>query len=480
MSFFSPHHKSFWRNGTFWLFWVFPVIYTCFFVVASLVQLYIFDVNDWDFSYFSVLFWNIAEGHGYFVPFHDEQKGLPFYTHHWVPGAAFFAPFMYFFPSPYTLSVIHALVVGSVFFLLPRLVRCIFAEHGHNDWAAAASFVQLFAFFYIPFLAAWRYQSHLTTLVMPVILLAIWALHRNKPLLTCLCCLFLALGQERSAVAVFGVGMYAIFLLRHYKLGLGLCFFSSLYFVAAIKIMEWLRHGVDYAFSDAIVPFSFLKEKARFLLTFFVYTAFIPLLGRKAFLSALCALPVIAIGLVSNRPAMYNFIFHYHDLASMFALVSVIYGCLFVKEHAVKIRPYIATLTLVFVAYCTLFAAPKNPHPLGVLLLDLPGENLVETTQLHADVKKLLQLSQNVSLRVQSGLGPMVSVREKRYCLSESDLKRNFSHEIIAISPLAGIYSLSSYENTRKQLNANPSLTRIADTGRLQVYMTKDLSLTWK
>ena len=53
-----------------------PLLCTLLCVAASLADLWAFRVNDWDFSYFSVLPWNLGNGQGWHVPFHELGGGF--------------------------------------------------------------------------------------------------------------------------------------------------------------------------------------------------------------------------------------------------------------------------------------------------------------------------------------------------------------------------------------------------------------------
>ena len=135
--------------------------------------------------------------------------------------------------------------------------------------------------------------------------------------------------------------MYAILILRQYRLGSGLCLASGLYFLGIVKVLfPFLRGGDAYAFSASISPFHDFLKKCLFLLKYLAYTFFLPLAGKRAFLTAACSLPVLGIGLVSSRESMYAFGHHYQDVSAPFLLMAGVYGLLWLQEQRLGHRPF--------------------------------------------------------------------------------------------------------------------------------------------
>ena len=453
-----------------------PLLCTLLCVAASLADLWAFRVNDWDFSYFSVLPWNLGNGQGWHVPFHELGAGFPFYAHHWQPFVLALVPFLTWFDSPYTLSVLHALAMGAWFFLLPLFVRQVYREAGREDYLGAALFWQLVLFVYTPFWGPWRYQTHITTLVSPALFLAVLCLHRRRAVWACFWCLLVAFGQERSSVAVFSVGMYAILILRQYRLGGGLCLASGLYFLGIVKVLfPFLRGGDAYAFSTSISPFHHFSKKCLFLLKYLAYTFFLPLAGKRAFLTAACSLPVLGIGLVSSRESMYAFGHHYQDVSAPFLLMAGVYGLLWLQEQRLGHRLFSSRKLLA--AGCAVllivsFAQCRFLHPLVHLGFIATDPRRADYARLHEELEHLLRISEGKPLFVQSGIGPLVSLRTERYSLvGEADLRREFAaEEHVAISPLCGTYALPDYAPLQKGLDGNGTLELVQDSGRLRIY----------
>jgi len=458
---------------------VIPTIFTITFILGSVTQLFFFKTNDWDFSYFSVLPWNIANGYGWHVPFHEIDTGIPFYAHHWQPFISLLVPIVYLFETPYALSVVHELAIGSWFFIVPYIIKIIYLERGQENYEHVILFFLLFMFFYYPLLGPWRYQTHITTLVSPAIFLSIIALHKKKFKTAFFWCVIIASGQERSAVAVFSVGMYSLLLLGQGGTGIILCSFSTLYFASVVKLLfPLLRDGQPYAFSDCIVgPYDILK-KITFIFNYILYTAFLPVFGKKAFLTFFCLLPLFSMALISNREGLYSFQFQYQDISAPFVIISAIYGSLWLSEKKIVGR-FSKKILVVFA--CIIFASSfwlsKASHPLSLIPWYFYKNPVNSVVLLHGDVSNLLQISNGHVLYVQSGIGPIISMRKDRFVVHQGNLNNEFTNSIVAISPMCDQYLLGDYETAQKLLTENPTLKLISDTGRLKIFASKDIKL---
>lgn len=454
-----------------------PLMMTLLCIAASVADLYAFKVNDWDFSYFSVLPWSIGNGSGWHVPFHEAlHNNIPFYAHHWQPFALVLVPFLTWLDSPYTLAVLHALAIGSWFFLLPCFVREIYREQGRNAYLGTALFWELVLFVYRPFWGPWSYQTHLTTLVSPAIFLAILCLHRQRFVWAGIWCVLLAFGQERSSVAVFSIGMYAMLLLRQYRMGGGLCLAGGLYFAGLVKVLfPMLRAGATYAFSGSIQPFVAIPQKIFFLVKFVAGTFFLPLAGKRAVLTACCSFPVLAMGLVSNRESMYGFHHHYQDISAPFLLMAGVYGLLWLQERCAPLqRVRAATVAICVCLLAGSFWQCRFAHPLVHLGLVLADPKREDYARLHDELDALLRQSEGKKLFAQSGIGPLVSLRKERYTLCSPIEKTDYTDSYAAISPLCGTYCAPDYDALRHALDSNEKLMLVHESPVLRVYRDKD------
>lgn len=466
-----------------------PAMLGCICTFVSVLQVYYFQVNDWDFSYFLHIPWSIAQGTGLVAPFALAFE-LPFYAHHATPLIAVLAPLFALFPSPYFLAILHGLAISACFFLVPVLVREIAHSLGKTNYLGVACFLVLLLFCYKPFMAAWRYETHMTTLVIPCVFGALILLHRGKMWGVGLCCLALLLAQERAAVTVAGIGMYAFLVLRMYRLGIILCCFASVYFFTVIKVyFPYVRSAlgspVGYAFSGAIQPLHEVPLKLMYLVKLCLFTLGLPFAGKKAFLTALCALPVLGVNIISSRSSMYAFSHHHQDLLTAFMLASAAYGIFYMLDYVGECKCLSNTLMrkkLLSVVACLClvvsFVATRFQHPAGLISGLLQNPRLTDIGQLNADIEPILALEKTIPIYSQSSIGPRIALRHNRFTLTSDILHSAFSKSVIVISPLLGTYMLGEYVQAEQSLRSNPSLTLVAESPRLLIFVATDMDDT--
>ena len=468
------------------LLWWLPSIYALIFCCATLLQVYFFNVNDWDYSYFITQSWRIANGWDWCVPFAD-AGGAPFYAHHFTPFSALLAPLMGLFPSPFTLAVLHACSAGLLAFILPRFVRQIyrdFAGDQQAQWYWTAAFLLLIFGVFAPYLGAFRYASHYTTLVTPFVALSLLCLHQRRFRMAALCCLLVLVAQERASVAVFGIGMYAFMLLKQRRLGVCLCAISCIWFFGAVKVaLPLLRifagHVSEYAFASSVQPSAIWQEKMIFLIKLFCLTLFLPLCGRRAAQAALCAFPVLAVSLISDRESMMTFSFHYQDIPSVFLLLSMAYGCLWLQGHirAGLWKPLFAS-TLVIYCLLSQVTSAGIYTPLRLMASLLTNPDMPSRVALNRDIRVFDDLPENVSLYVQSGLGPRLALHKFRYLACKKLLPQAADESsVVVFSPVCGQYALGgSYAEVMALADSLPGLQLIKDNGRLRIYVSERLA----
>lgn len=466
----------------------FPFCVTLLLVGVSVLQVYYFAVNDWDYSYFLHAPWSFIHGLGLVAPFAEATGEMPFYTHHCVPLLMTLGPVMALFPSSYTLAVVHGLAVGACFFLVPRLVQIVFEDIGKKDYLPTACLLQLGFLFYRPFLAAWRYESHMTTLVTPFIFLALILLHRKKMGWATFCCVVVALGQERSSVAVAGIGMYAYLLLRLRVYALALCSFSVVYFLGAVKVVlpmlrESLGGTADYAFTNAIKPEQDIYLKLKYVGKQVFYACLLPLAGKKALMAAACALPVMGIALISQRQAMYSFFHHYQDLTTPFFVASAAYGLGWIYD-ALRENKYMKNKTICAekavglvcgVLLCIQVATMSSYTPFKVLYSLVTSEKRDSLAQLNHTIQPILRLDPSIHVYAQSGIGPRVTLRPYHYTVHPDVFQKLFVNSVVVLSPLVGDYYMGDHAEALHQLKANPTLTVVFDNGDLQILASRDM-----
>ena len=452
---------------------VVPTVLACIYLASALFNFYTFRTNTWDYGLFSTLLWNFSHGNGWYVPFYEGTIYANFLADHFTLMPIVLAPVFYLFPSPITLAVVQGCALAGVFFLAPLFVKEVYKSLGRDEYLSSALFLTLLLAVSRGFTAAADYQAHMTTIILPFILAALIALHRNALLWASVFCLLVALGQERSVVAVCGIGMYAFLLLRQYTFGLGLCAIASAYFLVIFKVLIPLQTQGGYKYTSAINPFWGLGLKANFLFKSLSGWIFLPAAGKKALLATLCALPVLALSLVSNRVPMLTFGHQYQDMPSIFLFAGATYGVAWFSGTRVfgrlpaKMVPLVCLAIIIGVGH-----GSRASLPLKNLVYGLPSqiENLNQT------LKAFTTIHEQIAVYSQSGLSSRFAMRKNTFHLSEKTAGEPFKNAMIFISPLVSPYPESSANELTKRLLENPTVYPLVLNQDVGIFVTPDIS----
>ena len=466
--------------------WYLPALYVVCFIISSCLQVYFFNVKDYDFNFFLTQPYRIFQGWDACIPFSLSASEYSFYAHHFTPLSFLLAPVIGLFPSPYTLAVIHACSVGLVAFILPRLAQCVLESSSLQDqplvWRSVSLFILLIFFFFSPYIAAYNCATHFTTLVTPALALALLSLHKGWHRILFICCILILIAQERASVSIFGLGMYAVLVLRQYRLGIFLCLVSTTWFFGVVKVIlpllrDYAGLDGDYAFAHAINVGVLLPQKLSYLFLFCLFSIFLPFCGKKAFLTACCALPMIGMSLVSGREGMLRFVFHYQDLPSIFVLLSMTYGAAWLQQK-ISFRHWwkLATVTVIvyIVAIQLSNTALTNPIPKTISFLTSPHRDALSA--LNEDVKRFADVPEEVHLYVQSGMGPRFAFFRHRYAARAETLAKAASHpSFFIISPVCFMQQKDSFEQLAAKADRQAGLELVLDNGRMRVYASQQL-----
>ncbi len=455
---------------------IIPLLLSLCAVIGALHRVYIFAPNDWDYGIFSNLLWNFAHGNGWLMSLYTGLPQVNFLADHLALLVPFLSPIFALFSSPYTLSVLHGLAFSATYFLAPLLVREIWRTAGRRDYERAAMFLLLVLAVFKGFNGAWRFQAHMTTLVMPVTLMALIALHRQKLLWAVCCAVIVALAQERASVAVFGIGLYAMGITRNIRAGVLLCLFSTLYFILAVKLVipSFQPGSGSYIYSGSIRPFVDLPAKVWFLALFVLYWLLLPLCGKKAAFVACCALPVLGLGLVSNRESMYRFGHHYQDLPTVFFLASAAHGLLWLTGRAwfARLPKYAPAAAAAAGIVASASTGLLHIPPLVVLTM----ERSPAVVRLNRDMARYADIPAEISVFATSGVGPRLALRERRYFITPERAKLPFTSSMVFVAPQLSTFPYDDVSPILRDLDANPSLRLTEKTDQLLVYSSHDIS----
>lgn len=469
------------RNHTF-LFYIvhvlFPSVATLLFCSVSVLQVYFFQVNDFDFGLYLNLIWNIGIGKGWATSLYQDLYGMSFLGDHLVLGAALFAPLLQIWQSPFCLAVLHGLMTGLSLFILPWLVKAIVqSQNACDNYLKQALFVSLFLFVNKIFLAPWAFQTHMGTLFAPCVLLAVLALHKKWYALLVICCALLLVAQERSSVSVFSVGMYAFLLLRQRVLGMVLCVISAVYFVVAIKVVIPMMRGQSaYLYTKMIAPMFDAGKKARYVFWLFTASGGLPLFGGKALLASCCALPLIALNIVSERSPMYSVHFHYTDTISLFLAIASIYGIQAIVAWSAQRRLHTRFVWLGLALLLSVIAiADRKYSPMwkAYALLHSPQKN--EYHLLNKELAPFITVPDTITVYTHKGLGPSFALRSERRDATPERVAQNLEKTLIVLSPVVGMWA-TDFPALLNSAKTNTSLQIVHNSPRLHVFATHDVA----
>lgn len=454
--------------------WALPALLSALALTGSIYKVYSFEVGELDYGLFTNIIWNFSQGNGWLASLYADQARVNFLADHLALLIPLISPAFMLFPSPYTLAVLHGAAYTATFFLVPVVVREIWRSAGREDYLHAALFLTLALSVFKGFTAAWRFQSHMTTLTMPFVLCALIALHRKSLRWTVFWCILLTMGQERSALATFGVGTYAMLITGNPRFGLATCLFATSYFFAAVKwiIPSFAGSAGKYIYTSFINPSFALWEKFLFTLNLLFYWALLPIAGRRSMLASVSIGPLVAIGLLSNRRSMYSFSHHYHDYAAVFLCVASAHGLLWLRGREWFTQIPKAAFLAVGIAFIT-FSANYSFHTLPVRIVLRMLNTPASITQLNADIARYQDIPARFTVYATPWIGTRFALRENVRPLSAGALRQLVRGGMVFIAPR--FHAPEELQGMLAAIAANPTLHPVADTGELLAYESREL-----
>lgn len=473
--------------------WYIPSLWTSLFIAASVMQMWSFTINDFDFSIFLTQIWRVWNGWDWHAPFTEYYLGMPYWGEHFTPISALLAPLIGPWKSPYAMSVLQAISTGFMIFLLPRLARTIYRQEGDDSssnwlWAAGILLVLVFVFRFV--LAPWSRQVHFTTIATSLLMLAVLYLHQRRWVLMGICCLIVCMAEERAALGIFSLGMYAFLLLEMRKTGMVLCTFSSIWFIGASQV--WLPHALKmagtslhYRFQNYINIMGSWDKKFFYLFRIVAYSWFLPFFGKKAFLSLLCTAPFLGIVVVSDYPTIWGMNGQYEDLLAIFLLISFCHAIIWLQHNLPprwqKQILTAGTITIVI----TMFATQTGWYnPVATLARLSASPERTQYARLHAVLNKLPDFPDDINVWVQSGLGPHLFFPYSRMAADSRRMNQKLEKAFVIISPIVGTMRLNGRDEDKKEVayaeakavfDTHPDLEKIYENDVAVLYVSHDI-----
>lgn len=164
---------------------------------------------------------------------------------HFSPIYYIALPIYFIFSSPITVQLIQAAMVALP--VIPLLLLCRHYKMSH--WMSVA--VVLLYAFYPATAGGTFYDIHENCFLTFFILLAIYAIEKEKNILTIFSVLMVFLVKEDAAIYIMALGAYLLFSRRNKKQGILLIVASAAYFVLAATVVNSYGLGImDSKFSN--------------------------------------------------------------------------------------------------------------------------------------------------------------------------------------------------------------------------------------
>ena len=302
----------------------------------------------------------------------ERYTELSHFAVHLSPIYYVLLPLYCLFPSPITLAISQALVVGSSVIPLALIAR----RMSFTRWQTAAVAACL-AFF--PALHGGTfYDIHENCFLTPLLLWFFYFLERNSNMGMLIAALSVCLVKEDAAVYIAFIALYLIFSGRKKLFGAGLFVLAVGYFLFAVAwlahfgegAMNWRYQNLMLAGEDSLVSVvvnvfknpayamagSFNAEKVAFLLQLFLPIAGAALLIKRADRIILLG-PVVLITLLSDYVYQHSIYFQYN-----FGIIAILFylALLNLRDLADRWRQYL--VICMAVASILSYAALCSPY----------------------------------------------------------------------------------------------------------------------
>jgi len=317
------------------------VVYALLFAAAAVVVYLSFQEQRLDLGDMAQAVWSTAHGHFLQVttPSGHEVVRLGL---HADPFLALFAPLWWLWPSPLLLLVVQAVAVASGVLPVYWLAR----KHLASERAAAH-----FAFIYLLFPAT-QYNAltdktgpHPVSFAVPLILYAIWFLYTDRLLPFAVMALLAASTKEEIPIAIGCLGIW--YAVRRGRRVAGAVIFALGTVATLVDLLLVIPHysptghspfagryagigGTPRGIAHTLVsdPLAFAHAVASWHKLVFVLLLFIPFLGLWALepLILLCAIPELAVDLLSSEPLQTQIQGHYTAGILPFVLAATVLG----------------------------------------------------------------------------------------------------------------------------------------------------------
>jgi uncharacterized membrane protein len=169
------------------------------------LQHWTFRTHAFDTGIYANVAWNVAHGRG----FHSDVLGHSHLGEHISPVTALFAPVMWVWPSALPLLLAQAFAFALTLPALVLVFEALFEGLDRRPARAATGVLLALFVAYRPAIHALHFEFHPSTLGMPLVAIAILALHRRSGWGLWVSVGLLLTTKESALATVAGLGIYA-------------------------------------------------------------------------------------------------------------------------------------------------------------------------------------------------------------------------------------------------------------------------------
>jgi len=275
-------------------------------------------------------------------------------------------PIYYLFPSPVTLQVAQAVVLGSSLF--PLYLLCKKFELSNY----LTLLIGICFSFYPALIGGCFYDIHENAFLTPLILWLFYFIEKDKfwGIFTFSALIFMV--KEDAPVYVAFIAVYMIFGKKQYKKGMGILAFSVIYFIAILWLLKTYGQGAmfdrynNYNFDGSgiisviktfilnpayVISQCMTQDKLIFAMQILIPLGFLPLLN-KSYAKYILVGPFVLINLMSNYSYQHSIDFQYN-----FGVIAIFFYL--VISNLSGIKPQLRKIVAVFCVTATvlLFSA---------------------------------------------------------------------------------------------------------------------------
>lgn len=280
----------------------------------------------YDFGIFTQMFYYMKET-GEMLATCERDMLLSHFSVHFSPAYYLLLPVYCIFPTPETLLISCAAVVGSG--MIPLVLLC--RKYHLSVWCCLA-FAVVFIF-YPGFLGGQFYPIHENCFLVPLLLWFFYFVEKESTIPACIFTQLTMMVKEDAPVYIAIAALYFIISNKSRILNIFILPFSLIYFFIVTKYMQVYGEGImdntrygDYIYDDGglitviksliqnpvfAIRQVFKTEKFLYSMLMLAPLCFLPLIIKKP-AKLLLLIPFILINLMSNYPYQHDIGFQYN------------------------------------------------------------------------------------------------------------------------------------------------------------------------